>query len=87
MNGKFFGVAIVLTVIAIAGFVIWYNNSGRASSGGAVNLMLAYHAFLIGIVALITGIVAWYTALRSPSQEELRKSVVATDATGRVDSV
>lgn len=65
MNGKFFGLAIVPTVIAIAGFAVWHDNSGGASSGGAANVTLAYHAFLIGVVALVTAMVAWFTALRS----------------------
>ena len=58
-------IGLLVLVVAIAGFVVWYDDSGRASSGGAVNLMLASHAFLIGTVALITAIVAWSTALRS----------------------
>jgi drug/metabolite transporter (DMT)-like permease len=62
---KFFGAAIILTVVAIAGFVVWYDDAERASSEGGANLVVASHAFLIGIVALFTASVAWFTALRS----------------------
>ncbi len=66
MSRKFFGAAVVLTALAIVAFAGWYVDSGRASFGGAADPTLAGQAFLIGIVALITATVAWFTALRSP---------------------
>lgn len=78
-------IGLLVLVVAIAAFVVCYDDSGRASSGGAVNLMLASHAFLIGIVALITAIVAWFTALRSSqSRREPRNSAISTAGTGQV---
>jgi cytosine/uracil/thiamine/allantoin permease len=66
MIRRFFRLAVVLTVVAIAAFVVWYVESGTSPSGGAANLQLASHALLICIVALITAGVAWYSALRPP---------------------
>jgi len=74
MNGSLFSVAILFTIVTTAGFVVWYDDSGRASPGGVVNLVQASHAFLIGVVALITAIVAGslhYVPLRAEESPQL----------------
>ena len=65
MNKTYFATAILLTAFAVAGFVVWYVDSGMTSTEPAFNPTLASRAFLIGVVSLITAIVSWFTAFRS----------------------
>ena len=69
---KFYGAAVVLTAFAAVAFAVWYTSSGRAPPGGAANPAVASQAFLIGVVAVVTAIVAWSTALRSRKHSDLQ---------------